>query len=216
MAICFNACIVGNIIYGLIWIEDKLLMDMDDTMSSNEVKKKFYEDMQSFYEKQDKYNFLYAISKGEVKEYLRGDGEYRKYSASDFYIAYEPTETGRVIKDVFFTEVTKAGAVDMFFDYLGQMAGESALGAYLTFDYVGALKYEDKEHTINIEPYKNRVKDLEETVTNSLLKYREELQDEIRFPNGWNTVNPWDEIARRWNDVLDTSKGLRRVTGDAG
>lgn len=79
-------------------------------MSSNNVKKKFYEDMQSFYDQQDKYNFL--------------------------------------------------------------------------------------------EPYKDILKALEETVANSLLKYREELQDELRFPNGWNTVNPWDEIARRWNDVL--------------
>ena len=85
------------------------------------------------------------------------------------------------------------------------MAEESALGAYLSFDYVGTLKYEDKEHTIKIEPYKDILKALEETVANSLLKYREELQDELRFPNGWNTVNPWDEIARRWNDVLGTA-----------
>ena len=122
-------------------------------MSSNNVKKKFYEDMQSFYDQQDKYNFLYAISKCEIREYLRGDGKYRKYSASDFYIAYEPTDTCRVIKDVFYAEAAKVGAVDMFFDYLRQMAEESALGAYLSFDYVGALKYEDKEHTIKIEPY---------------------------------------------------------------
>ena len=174
-------------------------------MSSNNVKKKFYEDMQSFYDQQDKYNFLYAISKCEIREYLRGDGKYRKYSASDFYIAYEPTDTCRVIKDVFYAEAAKVGAVDMFFDYLRQMAEESALGAYLSFDYVGSLKYEDKEHTIKIEPYKDILKALEETVANSLLKYREELQDELRFLNGWNTVNPWDEIARRWNDVLGTA-----------
>ena len=43
-------------------------------MSSNNVKKKFYEDMQSFYDQQDKYNFLYAISKCEIREYLRGMG----------------------------------------------------------------------------------------------------------------------------------------------
>lgn len=107
-----------------------------------------------------------------------------------------------MIKDVFYAEAAKVGAVDMFFDYLRQMAKESALGAYLSFDYVSALKYEDKENSIRIEPYTDRMKDLEKIVANSLLSYRKELQDELRFPNGWNTVNPWDEIARRWNDVL--------------
>ncbi len=170
-------------------------------MSSNELKK-YYEDKKSFYEQQLKYDFMYAVLKDEIKEYLRGDGKYRKYPLSDFYIAYEPTETCLVIKEIFYSEVNKTGSVELFFDYLEKMAKESALGAYLSFDYVSALKYEDKENSIRIEPYKDRMKDLEKIVANSLLSYRKELQDELRFPNGWNTVDPWDEIARRWNDVL--------------
>ena len=60
--------------------------------------------MKTFYEIRRKYNFLYAISKGELKEYLQGNGEYRKYSESDFYIAFEATDTGEVIEDIFNAE----------------------------------------------------------------------------------------------------------------
>ena len=64
----------------------------------------FFGKMKTFYEIRRKYNFLYAISKGELKEYLQGNGEYRKYSESDFYIAFEPTDTGEVIEDIFNAE----------------------------------------------------------------------------------------------------------------
>lgn len=158
--------------------------------------------MKAFYEVQHQYDFLYAISKNELKEYLRGDGKYRKYSASDFYIAFEPTETEKVIEDIFKTEKVKNGSVKMFLACLEKIMEESAVEAYLVFDYVSSLRYEESVKHIQLGPYQDVLEMLEVKMVKYLRNYREDLQGKICFPNGWNIVNPWDEILIRCDDKL--------------
>lgn len=147
-------------------------------------------------------DFLVAIEREEVKEYLRGDAPYRKFSKCDFYIAYEPTETSVVIKEIFETEKEIKGAVKVFFSTLNEMISESAVNTYLVFDYLESLIYEDNNGCIFLNKYEDEVKIIKTKLGKYINYYRYELEREIIFPNGWNQVNAWEDIKNRSDDDL--------------
>lgn len=142
-----------------------------------------------------KYDFFCAIKYGEVEKYLRGDVPYRKYYKSDFYIAYEPTETSEVIKEVFASEIENG--VSVFLDTLLKMMEESAVNTYLVFDYLISLIYENKNKNIDIKPYKKEIEELKIRLARCIMNFQDELKGEIIFPNGWNQINAWDDIQKR-------------------
>ena len=147
-------------------------------------------------------DFLYAIQQCEVKKYLRGDAQYRKYSKSVFYIAYEPTETTAVVKEIFGSEKDINGGVDIFLDTLHEMMRESAVNAYLVFDYLDALTYENNKGGIDIKPYRKKIEMLKIQLIEYIRLFQEELKGEIVFPNGWSQKNAWGDIQNRCDNSL--------------
>ena len=143
-------------------------------------------------------SFRYAMARGEVVPFLRGDGVYRKVPTSDFAGEDAPTDTWQALREVYAAaeETPKAGKA--LSDGIANLLNGTAGDIYLAVLYLTRLALAEQGNRL---PLKLPLRVLLSTAREKISEHREALSGKLVFPNGFVKKKALEDL-QGWNEAV--------------